>query len=485
SREKLFALTLTHAWNASTYYDVSFGYQDHTRFLGVYDSWEEYARTPEEYDPSGSFFVIGENWQWHNEKSKVVSGRASVVSQVDKANLVKLGASYRRLTVAFESKNPNEVGSYYMHYEHRPSELSVFLQDKLEFSDIGLILNFGVRYDHWNTDAPYWTDLNRLFEMHTAMAEGKGKLSPRLGVSYPISDIAAFHFAYGHFYQMPGYYLLYQGQRYLAPADKNWDKYPAYQGQLYQPFTEDNAFVLANANMRPEKSVAYEAGVQIKLAEDVSVDVTTYYREMTDLIGERFIPEANSGNGMRVADNYDYGNAKGIELTLNKRFSNYFSLRANYTFSKAQVTSSTPWAQLQISNPTYRTFTASWDRPHTFNFDLYVGLPGSWDVSLSGNFQSGMPYTIKTEPNTERAPFISTVDMRLSKTFEVFGIKPVLYVNVLNLLDRRNIYGVYPSSGQADLPLGIPRTPHNLDVYDLPNNYSPGRQIYIGAQVVL
>jgi len=73
----------------------------------------------------------------------------------------------------------------------------------------------------------------------------------------------------------------------------------------------------------------------------------------------------------------------------------------------------------------------------------------------------------------------------LSKTFEVFGIKPVLYVNVLNLLDRRNIYGVYPSSGQADLPLGIPRTPHNLDVYDLPNNYSPGRQIYIGAQVVL
>ncbi|MCC6399005.1 MAG: carboxypeptidase regulatory-like domain-containing protein, partial [Bacteroidetes bacterium] len=41
SREKLFALTLTHAWNASTYYDVSFGYQDHTRFLGVYDSWEE------------------------------------------------------------------------------------------------------------------------------------------------------------------------------------------------------------------------------------------------------------------------------------------------------------------------------------------------------------------------------------------------------------------------------------------------------------
>ncbi len=485
SDDRIAIATMTHALNASMYYELSFSHQRHTRFLGVYDSWEKYAQTPEEYDPSGSFFVIGENWQWHDETTNVTSGRASLVSQVDKYNLVKIGASYRALSIAFESKNPNEPGSYYMHYDHKPKEFFAFLQDKVEFADIGLILNLGLRYDRWDTDAPYWTDTDRLFEMHTAPAEPKEKLAPRLGVSYPISDIAAFHFAYGHFYQMPGYYLLYQGQRYLSPDDKNWEKYPGYQGLLYQPFTEDNAFVLANANMRPEKSVAYEAGVQIKVAEDVSVDVTTYYREMTDLIGERFIPSANSGNGMRVADNYDYGNAKGVELTLNKRFSNYFSLRANYTFSKALVTSSTPWAQLQISNPTYKTFTAAWDRPHTFNFDLYVGFPGSWDVSLSGNFQSGMPYTIRTEPNTERAPFISTVDMRVSKTFEVLGLKPVVYVNILNLLDRRNIYGVYPSSGKPDLPLGIPRTAHNLDVYDLPNNYSPGRQIYVGAQVIL
>jgi hypothetical protein len=65
----------------------------------------------------------------------------------------------------------------------------------------------------------------------------------------------------------------------------------------------------------------------------------------------------------------------------------------------------------------------------------------------------------------------------------VLGIKPSLFLNVLNLLDRKNIYGVYPSSGHADLPLGIPRTPHNLDVYDLPNNYGPGRQIYIGMEL--
>ncbi len=486
SDDQFYSLTVTHALNAKTYYEVGLARQNHKRFLGVYDSWDKYMQTPEEYDPSGSFFVIGEEWQWQNEETNTTSGRAAVASQINKTNLIKIGVNIRALKVNLQSKNPNEANSFYLNYVHKPQEYAAFLQDKMEFSDIGLIINAGVRYDLWDPDSPYWIDINDLVGMKTAKTEVKSKVAPRLGVSYPISDKAAFHFAYGHFYQLPTYFLLYQGQRYLyTNLDKNWDNYPDYHGKLYMPFTQDNAFRLSNANMRPEKTVAYEAGVQIKLTEDVSVDVSAYYREMSDLIGERFIPEANSGNGLRYADNYDYGNAKGVELTLNKRFNNYFSLRANYTFSKALVTSSTPWSQMQISNPMYKTFTADWDRPHTLNFDLYIGLPQYWDISFSGNFQSGMPYSIRTEPNTERAPFISSVDLKASKTFQVLGLKPNLYLNILNLLNRKAIYGVYPSSGRADLPLGIDRTPHNLDVYNLPDNYGPGRQIYLGLQVEL
>jgi len=320
--------------------------------------------------------------------------------------------------------------------------------------------------------------------MKTADAETKTRFSTRLGVSYPISDQAAFHFAYGHFYQMTPYYILYQGQRYLIDSnDKSWDRYPERRGNLYIPFTDDFNFRLANSNMNPEKTVAYEAGVQIKVSENISLDVTAFYREMTDLVGERFIAEANSGIGMKVVDNFDYANSKGIEFVLTKRFSDYFSFKANYTFSRSLVTSSTPWAQLQIQNPTYKTFIADWDRPHSFNLDLYIGLPDRWDITTSGNFQSGLPYTIQTEPNTERAPYIGSVDVRLSKTFEIFSLLPQVYLNVLNIADRKNIYAVYPSSGKADLPLGIPRTSHNLDKYDIPTNYSPGRQIYLGVAV--
>jgi outer membrane receptor for ferrienterochelin and colicin len=205
---------------------------------------------------------------------------------------------------------------------------------------------------------------------------------------------------------------------------------------------------------------------------------------MSDLVGQRFFAEGNNGNGLVIADNFDYGNSKGIEVSINKRFSNYWGLRLNYTFTNSQITSSTPWAKLQIENPTYKTYTSDWDQPHTLNFDLYVGLPQRWDLTFSGSYSTGLPYTISgADPNTERSPYFSLFNFRLSKTFEVWGIQPQLYLNILNLFDRQNIYGVYPSSGQPDLPLNVENTPLNQSIYNDPSNYSPGRQIYIGAAI--
>ena len=482
SDEKFFNLNITHALTKDTYYEIGLAKQVHTRFLGVYDSWAKYAQTLESFDPSGNFSVIGEDWIWQNENWSVNTLRVAFASQVNKTNFIKVGGNLRLLDIDYESRNPNETGSYWVNYSHKPKEINGFIQDKMEFSEIGLIINVGVRIDSWDPDSPYFTDIVNTLDLKTAKSTVKTKVSPRFGVSYPISDKAAFHFAYGHFYQMPTYFNLYGSQRYLThPDDKDWDKYPQFRGMNF-PYTSEGSgnTRLANTNMEPEKTVAYEAGVQLKVSDDISLDVTAFYKEMTNLVGVRYIEAANYGTGATLSDNFDYANAKGIELVLNKRFSNYFSLRANYTYSNSLVTSSSPWAQLQIQNPTFRTFTSDWDRPHTFNLDLYVSLPKICDVSVSGNFQSGLPYTIKTEPNTERMPYIESIDLKLSKKFSLFGTTPQVYINVLNLTDRKNIYSVYANSGKPDLPLGIPRTPSNLNVYDIPTNYSPGRQIYLG-----
>jgi outer membrane receptor for ferrienterochelin and colicin len=479
--------SLTHALSASTYYTLTYGRQSRDRFLGSFRDLAKYDVNTERSDPN-NFSYSGENWQHQTEKSVSNSVYAAFASQVDKRNFIKIGGHYRGINVKFKDFNPSGAPyTYYQNYDYKPNEIAAFIQDKMEFSDLGLIINLGVRFDSWDVKAPYLTDMVNLNDVSLEDAEVKTAVSPRLGISYPISDVAAFHFAYGHFYQMPAYNIVYQGHRYLNdPNDSQWNVYPERRGQYYRPITEEWHFFQPNTNMEPEKTVAYEAGVQVKLSENISLDISAFYRDMSNLVGERFFLEANNGNGMVIADNFDYGNSKGVEFSFKKRFSNYFGLNLNYTFTNSQITSSTPWAKLQIDNPTYRTYTSDWDQPHTINFDLYVGLPDRWDITFAGHYSTGLPYTISgAEPNTERSPDFSQFDLRLAKTFEVFGFKPQIYVNVLNLFDRKNIYSVYPSSGLPNLPLNVERTPLNLSRYDDPSNYGPGRQVYLGASISL
>lgn len=482
--EDLFVnLNWTHTLSASTYYTLGFGTQTHDRFLGSFRDLEKYDVNSEYSDPN-QFSYSGENWQHQVEETSTNTVRAVLVSQVDKGNLVKFGGHFRAVNVNLKDFNPGGAPyDYYQNYDYSPIEIAAYLQDKMEFTSLGLIINLGVRFDYWDVKAPYLTDMVKLSELKLADPKAKTAISPRLGISYPISDVAAFHFAYGHFYQMPGYNLLYQGHRYLTdPNDAQWDNYPERQGKYYYPITEEWHFFQANTDMEPEKTVAYEAGVQIKLSDDVSLDVTAFYRDMSNLVGQRFLAEGNNGNGLTIADNFDYGNSKGFEFSIDKRFSNYFGLNLNYTFTNSQITSSTPWTKLQIENPTYKTYTSDWDKPHSLNFDLYVGLPGKWDITFAGHYSSGLPYSITgADVNTERAPYFALFDFRISKKFDLFGLEPQVYVNVINLFDRKNIYSVYPTSGEPDVPLNVEKTPLNLSRYDDPSNYGPGRQIYLGA----
>ncbi|MFZ1290045.1 MAG: TonB-dependent receptor [Melioribacteraceae bacterium] len=485
SEELFINLNWTHTISTNTYYIVGLGSQTHDRFLGTFRDLAKYDLNTERSDPN-QFSYSGENWMHQTEKSRTNTLRAALVSQVNKNNLIKFGGHFRGINIKLFDLSPSGAPyTIYQNYDYKPVEFAAYLQDKMEFSSIGLIINVGVRFDYWNVKAPYNANTIDLNANDWKDSEAKSALSPRFGISYPVSDVAAFHFAYGHFYQMTAYNLLYQGHRYLTDeSDANWLNFPDRHGKIYRGITEEWHFFLPNTNMDPEKTVAYEAGVQIKLSDDVALDVSAFYRDMSSLVGSRFSADGNNGNGLVLADNYDYGNSKGIEFSINKRFSNYFAFNLNYTFTNSVITSSTPWTKLQIENPTYRTYTSDWDKPHTINFDLYITLPDKWDITFAGNYSTGLPYTLATStevPNTERSPYFAQFDLRLAKTFEVWGVHPQIYLNVINLFDRKSIYSVYPTSGQPDLPLNVARTPLNLSRYNDPSNYGPGRMVYLGA----
>jgi hypothetical protein len=242
-------------------------------------------------------------------------------------------------------------------------------------------------------------------------------------------------------------------------------------------------------------------------------------------------------------ENIDFGTVKGLTVTYDLRRTNNARVRFNYTLQFAEGTGSDPNAAAAIvrsEQPNLRTLNPlSFDRRHQFNISLdyrwgwgkdYNGpvinrkKSGKPPVQLLSNFGgnftitggSGTPYTksSKVEPfgamgpikgtvNGARLPWQFVINMRLDKEwyFSMGGKKKKqasldLYLDILNLLNTKNVTRVYPATGSPtdDGYLSAPEYQNQIsqqvseqsyrDLYSVwianPYNYSSPRQIRLG-----
>ena len=140
----------------------------------------------------------------------------------------------------------------------------MYLQDKLELGEI--VINAGLRLDYFQPNEQYPVELrteasNLGSEENLEDASAKINLSPRFGISFPISASGAFHVAYGHFYQMPSFQYMY-----------NQPLYSLTKLQL-------NGRRLGNADLEPEKTIQYEIGLQQEVIPTLVVDITAFYKD--------------------------------------------------------------------------------------------------------------------------------------------------------------------------------------------------------------
>ena len=468
-----FILKFVHTLNASTFYELIGSYQNTDFFYGVNKTREKkllYGNRVTHED----YYVSGAVHDYNIDSSQTYQAVFNITSQINNHHLLKAGIELRRIEVFHRMDNAGgspvqeiEGKLYETHlaYVRRiPIEFAGYVQDKMEFDDIGLIMNAGVRFEYWNPRMEYMENPNLPLTTEMLKTEPKMRLSPRFGISYPISEIAAFHLAYGHFYQLPRYMELVSGLN-----DRGY-----FKGR---PNLSDPGPGISNPNARPEKTVSYETGVQVSLHNVLTVNLTAFYREMSDLMGVRWM---DGGGGYIYLDNVDFGNSKGIEIRLNKYLSDYWAARLNYTWSTAMISTSSPLTAAQKGRfISYRTFLADWDRPHNFSFSLMVSDPTSWSVSTIASARSGRPYSVLAEKlNTERMPWEIYVDLMLSKFFSAFGIKSTLYLRVLNVFDRRNVLSVYSETGKWDIDIGKPR-----DLTANPKRISDGRRVRLGFKL--
>lgn len=501
---------VTHAPSANTYQTLKLSYNffDYEGYL-YEDQFDSRYVDPSRGTPiSGYTFRSGGNQgDRYNRYSKTWIGQWSLSSQMSSKHKVSLGFEGRlhrihnhfmniinRNTVDTDSTGalvfvigyPELGAPGHQEYTKKPVELSFYVQDKIEY-DL-MIVNAGLRVDYFNPRSSYPLDLrnptkNPNFPNAGVLKRASTKLqvSPRLGISFPITDRGILHFSYGHFFQIPSFENLYYNSDYLVTQSSSLSN------------------IIGNPDLDAQRTVMYELGLQQVLFENIAVDFTVYYRDIRNLLGMEII---NTYEGIKYARfiNRDYSKVKGFILSLDRRFADFFGVKVDYTFQIAEGNASDPYS-VYYNNQTdppietnKKVVPLDWDQRSTLNLSLTVGEPGDWNVGAIFQYGSGFPYTedirvsqgLRFENNGIK-PVTFTVDLRAEKTFRAFGFNFTVFGLVYNLLDRKNEYGVNATSGRANIDLytylaGPIIGLNTLEEYlNNPQSFSAPRQVRVGV----
>jgi hypothetical protein len=265
---------------------------------------------------------------------------------------------------------------------------------------------------------------------------------------------------------------------------------------------------LGNPDLDPQKTVMYELGLQQQLTNDIGVDVTLFYRDVRDWVGTSpLVQTAKTGVKYSWYENKDYENVRGITLKVEKRLSNHYSFRTDYTFQTAEGTYSNPVdaynAALANQAPVLSLLPMNWDQRHTFNAQLILDI-SQWTVSLIGRYWSGRPYTPNftvserggasavsgLTTNSARRPQQRNLDVTVNRLFHLnqrFTLE--FFINVYNVLDVRDAAVVYGDTGSPEYTTTInpSKIPYNAEristVEDFvlqPSWYTAPRQVQLG-----
>ncbi|MBN1481529.1 TonB-dependent receptor [candidate division KSB1 bacterium] len=371
---------------------------------------------------------------------------------------------------AGDNVDPSQTSDEGLDDAQHPMLGAFYIQDKIELAD--LVLNLGLRFDYVNANDqrlvdPYNVKItNGLIDQSTLEdTEAHMSVSPRLGLSFPVTDKTVFHAQFGKFTQQPELRYLYTGWNYLA-------------AQLSQ----GNQVEVGNPDLRPVTTTAYEIGIGQQLGINSSISLTAYYKEIADLIVLK-----NRVNAKPITyaqyQNGDYGTIKGLSFTYRLRRTKGLTANLNYTLQYASGTGSTSNSNFYVTwigQEYYPTFVAplAFDQRHTasINLDYRFGGDASpvfrdMGINLLASLGSGFPYTPKRVADTIWGARFSTafpvaatnssysnwthrIDLRWDKSFTIASQKLNVYLWVINLLGSKMPFNQANTRNSIDMNYG-------------------------------
>jgi hypothetical protein len=497
----MFGARLTHALSRSTFYEV--GLQ---RLHSAYDGYHQPYRdtttigffgprpmdaTPiglkpwSRSDPSSGLAADHSAEDLDSSRVAVYTGSFQLTSQLNRYLQFKTGvdfirSNYNMLHGKWRSGTPHPdkfmehwLAQTIYRWERSPIQGAAFAQSKLEFQ--GMIANVGLRLDYFNPNSEWYSITpfdsllsgvwgERFVELApTERTERRITLSPRVGVSFPITTNNKLYFNYGHFRQMLTPTSIFQ-LRQLVDAGSRVTR-------------------LGNPNHPMPLTVSYELGYEHNLFNRFLLRVTGYYKALED---QPRNVQFNKDGIYRVDYSfplpYNYADVRGAEFMLRKTYGRWFRGFVNYTYmvrkggnfgygeiyhnptaQQNYLMTSTDHYQSRPRPQPYARANLEFFLPKDFGPEVGgMNLLGDWRIVTLLNWRSGNTFTW-TGPRGSSIPGLQSnvrtrnyymADLRLTKNFETTMGSVQFFADFDNVLNLKFLHvaggGSPPFSGTSD-----------------------------------
>jgi hypothetical protein len=298
--------------------------------------------------------------QVHRSSSNIHGGKMTLVSQMTKHNQIKVGADFRfwqvsqqfthcngggcNFSYALYNKDEIDAGAdiwnikgnwkaeRFQQFHDNPFEMSAFIQDKIEVQ--GLIANVGLRLDVFDPTTqsvdfrdPYQSSFANAgledsdefrgpshFNTGTNKVKAKVvfKWSPRLGLSFPVTETSKVYFNYGWFFQRP-------------PMQN------IYQFTTWEVSNGVSPTVAPNPNLDWPRTIQMEMGYEQSIKGWFLVHAAGYYKDSDAIVDNFTWLNANNDQILQSNINNNYADVRGLEFRIDKNYG-LFRARANFNY---------------------------------------------------------------------------------------------------------------------------------------------------------
>jgi len=402
----------------------------------------------------GSGLRLGSHWGRARDTSRVTVStfKFDLTNQTNSWSQLKAGAEVISYDFDMNYRSDDSLMVHLVRskqmWKRKTLQAAFYAQEKLEFR--GMIANLGLRLDYYSPGEDWWdyeayereftnTGMPTRDEaLESSPTENQIAVSPRVGVSFPITANSKLFFNYGHFRDI-------LRQRELFQIRTRW------LGSVHS---------IGNPNHPLSKTVAYELGYEHSLLDQYLLRLSGYYRDLSNQPGDIYYESIDYEVGYNVSKPRNYGDVRGLEVTLNKPMGEWFRGFVNYTYMIEKWgdfgfgdqyendvlmadylrTNEDHYQDKPVANPFARC-DLEFIVPSTY------GLLGDWHLNLLGGWRAGEVYTWTGGPgsipglqnNVRMRDYIS-LDIRFSKNFQTGLGQAQFFVDITNVLNLKYIY---------------------------------------------